>query len=278
MIRRTTGLVRVALAVGVVLTFVAGVQLFVLTDRTGEYFAWTIGVGASATLLGAFYWSASIMAYLSLRRREWARARVGLPGVTVFLWATLAVTLLHLDAFHLGSGPVTARVAAWGWLVAYTVDPVLVTAALLRQRRARGEDPPRSRPLVRGISLALWSSGALVAALGILLIAAPATAAGMWPWPLTALTSRACGAWILAVGCLLATMAWEDDADRLHPAVAAFAVLGPLLVLGAIRYRADFGGSGALAVYLGVVAAVTVVGIIGGVGRGAAGRRPSYED
>lgn len=56
--RQTNGLMRFALILGATLTFLSGVQLFVLTDHTADLFAWTIGAGATATIMGAFYWTA----------------------------------------------------------------------------------------------------------------------------------------------------------------------------------------------------------------------------
>lgn len=264
--RKTSGLMRFALGVGVVLTGAAGAQLFVLTDRTEEYFAWTIGVGASAAFLGAFFWAAAVMAYVSWRRREWARARVGLPGVTVFLWATLATTLLHLDAFHLTDGPGTARVAAWGWLIAYSLDPVLVTSALIAQRRVPGVDSARTTRLHRAHAFGLWAAGIVLAGLGLVMVVAPAAAPGLWPWPLTDLTSRALGAWVLGAGGVLVTMAWENDRDRIRPATVALLTLGPLLAVGLLRYRAEFDGTAAVVGYLVAVAVLTLLGAAGWLG------------
>jgi len=135
---------RFALILGALLTFLAGVQLFVLTDRTADWFAWTVGAGSAATILGGFYWTACVLSYLSWRRRDWAGARVGVPGVAAFLWATLLTTLLHLDKFHFSDASPTGKGAAWAWLVIYVVDPVLVTTALILQWKAPGEDAERT--------------------------------------------------------------------------------------------------------------------------------------
>ena len=122
-VRKQVPLMRVALYTGSFLVFLAGIQLFVLTTRTDHYFAWTIANPLTAAFLGAFYWTAIPLAFLSARRRVWADARVGVPGVLVFLWATLLTTLLHLGKFHFSSPDRFAKGAAWLWLIIYSADP-----------------------------------------------------------------------------------------------------------------------------------------------------------
>src|SRR5207247_11137137 len=99
--------------------FLAGVQLFVLTNRTEHWFAWTIAVPLTAAFLGAFYWTAIPLAALSATRRYWADARVAIPGVFVFLVLTFVTSMLHLGKFHLHDADHVARGAAWLWLVIY---------------------------------------------------------------------------------------------------------------------------------------------------------------
>ena len=108
---------RTILLVGGVLVTIAAIQLFVLSTETDRFFAWTIKAPISAAFLGAFYGSASVIAFLSAREEQWARARVGVPGVIVFIWLTLLATLLHLDEFHLDSDHSLARSVAWVWVV-----------------------------------------------------------------------------------------------------------------------------------------------------------------
>jgi len=258
---RTLPIMRLALLLGALLTFAAGVQLFVLTAWTDRYFAWTIVSGASATTLGAFYWTACVLSFLSWRRRHWADARVGVPGVTLFLWATLAATLAHIDRFHFGSGIASARFAAWAWLVIYIADPLLVSAALAWQLRAGGGAPPRGPTL--GTPLRLWLGlGAVVfAILGAAMIAVPSQVAPLAPWSLTPLTSRAIGAWVVAMAGVFATMAWENDAARVRPAAVASLVLPVLLAIGLGRHAGELRAGASTAWVLGLMLYVAVTGI-----------------
>lgn len=85
--RRVVPAMRWVFVVGSVLVATAAFQLFVLTHHTDRFFAWTIAPGLSATLPGAFYVTALVLAAGSVREHEWARTRVGVFGVWVLYLA-----------------------------------------------------------------------------------------------------------------------------------------------------------------------------------------------
>jgi len=270
--RQTTPLMRFALLLGALLTFLAGVQLFVLTDHTTDWFAWTVNAGSAATIIGGFYWTACVLSYLSWRRRDWVEARVGVPGVTAFLWATLLTTLVHLDKFHLSDASLTGEGAAWAWLVIYVVDPVLVTTAWILQSRAPGADAERSSVLSPWYRRALTGTGALFLVVGVMMMAAPSVVIGRAPFPLTDLTSRAIGSWVIAMGGVYLMMAWENDRDRVWPAAVASVVAPILFAAGTLRYRDEFTWDAAgwsYLVALGFLAALGATGL--GIGSRDAG-------
>jgi hypothetical protein len=260
--RATGPLFRFVFASGGILSFLAGIQLFVLADRTDDFFAWTIAVPASAAFFGAFYWSSVVIAAVSYPRREWARARVGLYGLVVFFWLTLAATLVHLDKFHLGAGETAARVSGWIWLVVYIVVPAFWVVAFAAQSRIVGSDPPVEAPMPAVYRGALLALGAALLVAGVVLLVAPGAAADIWPWPLTPLVSRAAGAWLVGAGIVLLTMWRERDFDRAVPGAAFCASLSVLLAIGLVRYPDDVEwGRGAV-----YVVALAVLLAIGGVG------------
>lgn len=67
----TLPLTRFVLIAGAALTFLAGIQLFVLIGYTAEHFSWTIKSTSTAAVLGSFYWTASLLAFLTWRRSAW---------------------------------------------------------------------------------------------------------------------------------------------------------------------------------------------------------------
>ena len=136
------------LYVAAVLVLLAGFQLFVFTDHTASYFAWTIRNPLAAAFLGAGYWASVAFEALAARQRIWANARIAVPTVLVFTLLTLVATLLHLGLFHLGGQFATStRLVTWAWIAIYTVVPLLMLIILAVQLRTPGGDPPRSAPL-----------------------------------------------------------------------------------------------------------------------------------
>ena len=57
------------------LLFIAGIQLFILSEQTETYFAWTFAAPVSAAFLGAGYWSAMFHAHAGARAKAWAYVR-----------------------------------------------------------------------------------------------------------------------------------------------------------------------------------------------------------
>jgi hypothetical protein len=256
--------VRASLWIGGGFVLIAGVQLFGFPGRTDELFAWTIGSKMSAAFLGSFYLLAAVLALGSARQETWARARLGVPGALAFVWLTLLATLLHLDLFHLDEGPVTAQIAAWVWLVIYAVEPPLLAIAFWLQLRAPGGNPPRPRPLPGPFRGFLVLQAAVVAALGAVLFVVPLDVAEIWPWELTELTGRAIAAWVLALGGLLAAIAWEDERSRIRLGIYTIAALVILQVITLARFGDELDSSTASAViYLISLAGLGVTGAWG---------------
>jgi hypothetical protein len=255
---------RVALGVGAFLVFLAGLQLFVLNEHTDHWFAWTIRLPLTAAFLGAFYWTSIPLAAFSATRRTWADARVGIPGVFVFLVLTLVTTLLHLKLFHLHDTDSVAKGAAWLWLVIYAGDPVLVLVAWVMQLRQTGVDPPRTAPAPAWFAALLGVQTAVALGVGITMFVAPGTSSHLWPWPLTPLTARATSSWLIGLGLVLASAMRERDWKRLEPATLAYCILGVLGFVAILRYPHTIAWGRLVAwVYVVMLAAVLATGATG---------------
>jgi hypothetical protein len=260
-VRPVTRGMRALLVAAGVLVVMAGVPLFVFPLRTDEWFAWTIGAPMTAVFLGAAYWSAAAVEWTAATRRTWAEARIAVPGVFAFTALTLVVTLVHLDAFHLGAEHApAARAVTWVWIAVYALVPVLMAVLWWRQSRLPGGDPPRARPLPRAVRVALWAQAVLLLPLGLGLLLAPGSTAELWPWPLTALTARAVGAWLLSLGIVAVHGLRESDAARIRPAIAGSLVFAVLQAIALARYGDALTGGLPTALYLVILASFVVVG------------------
>jgi hypothetical protein len=259
---------RALLIAGGSLVAIAGVQLFVLSEHTDMWFAWHIEDPLIAAFLGAFYWAAWVLAWLSAREKTWSRARLGLPGVLAFVWLAGIATAVHYEAMQLpdGNDPITQEVA-WTWVLIYFLEPPILLGLLIHQLRVPGTDPPRVERLpgwFRSASLAL---GVVLTVGGAAAFIAPAD---VWPWDVAPLAGRVAAAWVVAEGLLLVQVSWEDDWARVRPTIVHLVVLGALQLVALARYGdvLDW-DSAATWAYPALVLAVLAAGVYGAVRQAA---------
>lgn len=260
------------------LTLLATNQLYLLSEHTGEAFAWTIDPPLTAAFLGGGYGAGFVLVVLSLRRGTWASARIGFLTVLLFTVVSLAATLLHLDRFHFDAAEVVPRAAAWIWLTVYIVVPVAMLAVLPAQWRAPGVERRLGRRLGGGLKVVLGLQGVALLVIGSSLFAIPRSWA-LWPWPLTPLTARSIASWLIALGVAGFLAVIEDDLHRLRPAAITYATLGVLQLVAMVRYRGDIAWTTMTArMYVLGVLIVLTVGLVGsalGARAGSTGdRRP----
>jgi hypothetical protein len=236
-----------------VLAFAAGVQLFVFSDHTDRYFAWTIQPSIGAALLGATYWSASAMAFLSVRSGRWSRAQPMVVGILAVTPLLLVVTLVHLAKFHLGS------LYGIAWLVVYASLPVLTPLVIARQIRRAGS-PPDAAPIPRALRRLIGGLAVGLAAVGLVLLFAPSTSARFWPWALTPLLSRALGSWLVAYAITAGWVAARDDLARCEAPAVAYAVFAGLGLIALVRYAGSVRWASARTIVLVAALALAVVG------------------
>jgi hypothetical protein len=243
--------------------FLLGFPIFLLPTQTDDYFAWTILVPMTAVFLGACYFSSAALALIASRRPLWVQTRVSMAVALVFAPLVTAATFIHLDEFH-------SNVIGIIWVVAYGIYPVMLALVMRRQLREPGVDPPRAN------SLAAWVRGLLIVEavvlipLGIAMFALPGEfaadggLAGLWPWPLSELTSQVCGAWVLALGVLAGTIFWENDQNRVAPYLSSMGLLGLLQAIALAREGSDVQWSEPSAyVFVGYLAATFILSAYG---------------
>lgn len=253
---------RVILLVAAFLVFLAGLQLTVFPLRTADWFAWTIDVPMTAVFLGAAYWSSAVLELAGAGSRSWGRARLTVWAVLVFTTLTFIVTLVHIDKFHLAADqPVSARLVTWGWLAIYAGVPVAMVVALGLQGRA-GVAGPGSRPLPAGLRLLLTVVAAVLLVWGVLLLIVPASVSGAWAWPLTDLTARAVGAWLVGLGWAAAHARLIDDVAQVRPLGLTGVTFVLLQAIALVRYGDALDWSSAEAAgYLALLGAIGVAAV-----------------
>ena len=247
---------RVLLLASGVLVVLAGVQLLVLSERTEDYFAWTIDPSATAAFLGAGYWAAVAVEGLAAIETRWERARVAVPAVFVFTTLTLIATLLHIDIFHFDAPEFSTRAVTWAWLAVYAIVPLIMGVLWWRQASRGHADAGRFAPMPEWARAVFGVYGVTLLTIGGFLFLLPLpTAESLWPWEPAELSARAVGAWLISMGVLSVHALIEDDWVRLRPAAGGLFLLGAFQLLAMVRYRFEFDwGAGRTWVYvLGLV-------------------------
>jgi hypothetical protein len=227
---------RAVFVLAALLAIIAGVQLYILTDHTDHFFAWTIVAPLSATFLGTGYWTGAALLLLSATERAWASIRVAVAAVGAFVPLMLLTTLLHLDKFHLFSTDTVAVIAAWAWMIVYFAVPFLVAGVLIIQWLVPGGDPPRqgSVPLILRALIAANALASLVLCLALFFF--PGLMNTLWPWPLTALTSQAIASGFAAVVLASVWFIRENSWSRSRTGTVSYFLIGSLQLLAFARY------------------------------------------
>lgn len=255
--------------VSAVLAAVAGFQLFVGATETDRFFSWTIDPPLTASFLGAAYWAAMVLLAWAAGQRSWARARTALPAVFTIAVLLLIATAIHLDRFH-------HDLFGRFWEAVYVVVVPLLVYLTWSQVRRSGPAGDGDRPLPGWLRAVLCVQALVMLALGAALFVAPIGASSLWPWPLTPLTGRAVGAFLVGFGAAAAVAVVENELGRLYGAALAYATLGALELAAAAFHGEDFTAPAmGVAVYVAACASVLAVGLYGAVrSRGSAGRLP----
>ena len=252
------GFTRAVFVAGVCLTIGTGVGLYVVPDRTADYWAWTIKSPLTAAFFGAGYLSAAVALGFAARAPSWERARI--VAVAAFTLTTLALvaTLLEWDTFAFGAGGLTEAVA-WIWFAVYVALPPAVLLAFVRQERLprRGVGDPAA---LRASRLVCTVAGTGLALVGIGLFADWSWFVARWPWPLPPLPARVVGAWLCTYAAVLLWFSLREKSwVRGRLAVLSAVVALALDIGGAVRFSSDLDHDASTVVYLVAVGGLLVI-------------------
>jgi hypothetical protein len=235
-VKPVTRFTRVVFVLAALLAIIAGIQLYILTDYTDHYFAWTIKQPLSATFLGAGYWTGAALLLFAARERAWANIRVAVAAVATFVPLMLLTTVKHLDRFHLNSLDPNARLAAWAWMIVYAAVPFAVLAIFFLQMRTPGGDPPQQAPVPVRMRILIGVNAVISLVLGLGLFLFPTALSPHWPWQLTPLAARAMGSGFLALFVASVQFIRENAWTRSRTGTISYLLVGTLQLVALARY------------------------------------------
>ena len=221
------------------LLFIAGVQLYVLSERTDYYFAWTIALPLTAAFLGAGFWAALVAFYMSWWQSTSVALRITGPTSIAATGILGIATFLHLDAFHLDSPAFLTRFVTWVWVIVYVVTPFIFLWLWITYGRST-DDTMGAKPFPQWVRSGYLFQAALTLLAGVLLFLVPGSIIPFWPWALTPLTARAVSAWMIAYGLACVTVNRENNTSNTAGTRLSLLAFCVLQLIAVARYFSSF--------------------------------------
>jgi hypothetical protein len=185
---------RVISALLVPFLLAAGFILFLLPERTEEFFAWTIQPPLTPLIMGAGYLSGAYFFIRAALEKEWEAVRLGFLPITVFAWLSAGTTLIHWDRFN------HDHITFYVWVALYAITPLLVPAIWWMNHTEPGLRKSGQADISKPVAYILGVVGILIVLTGLGLFIMPELLIPVWPWTLTPFTARVIGSWFVLPG------------------------------------------------------------------------------
>jgi hypothetical protein len=175
--------------------------------ETGDQFAWPVVPAYTAMFIGAGFIVRTFIGIFLWREKHWPRLRWQVAANYAFLIVIFLATYWHIDEMNWKSNIWVAHV----WVVAYTVEPILLYLIEPRGPEARAPLPAELQrgSIMVGLKLVLLFGLLVSITIGSLAFINPQFLDTRWPWPLDPFDARVMAAFLAltAVWCLTAYQA-----------------------------------------------------------------------
>ena len=227
--------------------------LYGLPGQTTTYFAWTIRPEMTPILMGAGYGAGVYFFYRVSTVDEWHTVAPVFLGIATFTWLMAIATVLHWGNFNHGHFTFDL------WVFLYAVTPVLIPAIWALNRRTATGELTGSEPRVpRTVRVLGGGLGVLLAVSAIGLFLAPQPMIDSWPWTVSPFTARILAGWFALFGVVNGAVVLDPRWSAARILVQSQILGFTLVLIGAVRFWANFDPSnvltwgvvGGMAVYL----------------------------
>ena len=183
----TIGIVQILLAA----TFVVWLIFF---PNTAANFAWPVTPAFTAMFMGAGFMARTYIGYYLWREKHWAWLRWQVHANYAFLLVIWLATYWHVDEMNWTANIIVAHI----WVVAYTIEPVLLYLYEPRSPESKAPLPAalHEGPVMQGLkNVALFGLVVTFTIAGLLFIN-PQFMDTRWPWPLDPFNARIMAAFV----------------------------------------------------------------------------------
>jgi hypothetical protein len=225
-------------AIVVLVLITAFVILYLLPDRTSDFFAWKITPQMTPLLMGGGYLGGAYFFVRVVMATRWHTISHGFIPITVFTWFMLFATLLHMDKFTPG------HLAFYTWFSLYIITPLLIPFLWFRNRAA---DPGNIEPgeiivpqIARNIASVL---GVFLLGVAVMLFILPflgENGLNLWAWKVSPLTMQVIAGWCALTGAAGPVLGRERRWSAWKYLAEGQSVALVLILLGAVRSWGDY--------------------------------------
>ncbi len=169
---------------------------------TADRFAWPVTPVPTAMFIGAGFIVRTMIGYFLWREKYWYRLRWQSWGNYTFLALIFLATYWHIDEMNWKTSIIVAHI----WVVAYTVEPLLLP--LMEPWGEKRKEPfPEAEirgPVLPGMQRIAAAGMVVSTAIAALMVLNPAFLNTRWPWELDPFNARVMAAFLglAAVWCL----------------------------------------------------------------------------
>ena len=188
----------------------------------GVKFAWPIGPSFSAMFIGAGFIARTFIGYFLWREKYWPKLRWQAAANYAFLIVIFLATYWHIGEMNWKSNLLVAHI----WIVAYTVEPILLFLVEPKTPQAKAPLPPEllRGPIFPGLKNLVTFGLVVCVTIGGLAFINPQFLDTRWPWQLDPFDARIMAAFLALNALWCVTVYFAQDWAEIRLAVLGMTI------------------------------------------------------